>query len=131
MKTVALVLCEMAAIAVALRNSTDNTVNLIYPIEFTADNQEIIINSFPYDIPFVSLMVPMSEHQCTWLINGKESPSTSSNDTYILLQHFGPNFARSQVSCMISETKMHYNLSIGDMCPCKTFIAWWISSYIL
>ena len=128
MKTAALVLGMVAAIVVALRNSAENTVNLIYPIEFTADNQEIVINSFPYDIPCVSLMVPTSEHQCVWLINGKENPSYSSNDTYILLQPFGPKFARTGVSCVISETGMHYNLSIGDMCPCKTFITWWISS---
>ena len=124
MKTAALILCVVVAIVMAFRNPTDIDVNFIYPIEFTVDNREIILNPFPYDIPRISLTVPTTGHRCAWLINGTKNSRYPHNYTYILLKPFGMKFARTNVCCIVLETRMYYNLSIGNMCPCKICGGW-------
>ena len=116
-------LVALAAITISISITCTESYTSAYSITFTKDATKITLDSFPYDIPCVSVVVPSSlaRFPCVWFVNGNHRHGYYQNKTHLLLQPFGINFTNSHVFCVVIETGKSYNLFIKSMCPCKFY----------
>ena len=117
-ETISIILVLLVAFIIAVWNSTEITAP-VYHVKFTADEKEITLSPFPYDVSGIAVSIPTSENTCYWIVNNTQHHHYIFNATDILLQPFGKNFTNTSVTCTILQTGTVYSLLIGDTCPCK------------
>ena len=84
-KSSSLILVLLLTIIVSIWIDSTESITSVFSILFTVDKPEIILDSFPYDKPFVSVMVPPSTYPCVWFINDNNILQYYHNDTHLQL----------------------------------------------